>query len=119
MNNLVLSLAPKVTGDRSVFAVARGCLKLTKLNICGCSDFSDHYGIEFLSSYCRKLKILNLGWCEGVGDAGLMSLPFGVLISMLLTCVTVSLQQWFYMMFINEKVVLELQNLLHLMILRL
>ncbi|KAJ0878267.1 hypothetical protein HanRHA438_Chr10g0437781 [Helianthus annuus] len=48
-----------------------------------------------------------------------MSLPYGVLISMLLNCVTVSLQQWFYMMFINEKVVLELQNLLHLMILRL
>nr|GEZ38173.1 hypothetical protein [Tanacetum cinerariifolium] len=95
-------------GDRSLYALANGCPDLTKLNISGCSGFSDGAlddgALEYLSGYCRNLKILNLcgcrkaasdkalkaignncdqlqlinlGWCEGVGDGEVMSLAYG------------------------------------------
>ncbi|MFS7952774.1 putative F-box domain, leucine-rich repeat domain superfamily, F-box-like domain superfamily [Helianthus anomalus] len=102
LEDLDLSKSFKL-GDQSLYALARGCPELTKLNISGCSGFSDR-GLKFLSSYCRKLKVLNLcgcvkaatdkalksigyncrqlesinlGWCEGVGDVGVMSLAYG------------------------------------------
>ncbi|XAR62885.1 hypothetical protein NMG60_11017802 [Bertholletia excelsa] len=78
--------------DRSLYALAHGCQNLTKLNISGCSAFSDT-ALAYLASFCRKLKYLNLvdaigyncnqlqtlslGWCEKVGDAGVMSLAYG------------------------------------------
>jgi len=89
--------------DRSLYALARGCPNLTKLNISGCSAFSDT-ALAYLTGFCRKLKILNLcgcvraasdealkaigyncrqlqslnlGWCEKVGDIGVMSLAYG------------------------------------------
>ncbi|KAJ8762789.1 hypothetical protein K2173_022918 [Erythroxylum novogranatense] len=89
--------------DRSLYALARGCPNLTKLNISGCTSFSDS-GLEYLIGFCRNLKILNLcgcvkaatdhalqaigrncsqlqslnlGWCENVGDIGVMSLAYG------------------------------------------
>ncbi|KAJ0795801.1 putative F-box domain, leucine-rich repeat domain superfamily, F-box-like domain superfamily [Helianthus annuus] len=102
LEDLDLSKSFKL-GDQSLYALARGCPELTKLNISGCSGFSDR-GLKFLSCYCRKLKVLNLcgcvkaatdkalksigyncrqlesinlGWCEGVGDVGVMSLAYG------------------------------------------
>ncbi|CAL1412614.1 unnamed protein product [Linum trigynum] len=102
LQDLDLSKSFKLT-DRSLYALAHGCPNLVKLNISGCTSFSDH-GIEYLTGFCRKLKILNLcgcvgaatdlalqaigrncnqlqslnlGWCENVGDVGVMSLAYG------------------------------------------
>ncbi|KAK9080741.1 hypothetical protein SSX86_000499 [Deinandra increscens subsp. villosa] len=102
LEDLDLSKSFKLS-DRSLYALAHGCQKLVKLNISGCSSFSDN-ALAYLSSCCRKLKILNLcgcvkaasdkalkaigcncgqlqslnlGWCEEVGDAGVMSLAYG------------------------------------------
>ena len=99
---LDLSKSFKLT-DRSLYAVAHGCPDLTKLNISGCSAFSDN-ALAYLAGFCRKLKVLNLcgcvraatdtalqaighycnqlqslnlGWCENVGDVGVMSLAYG------------------------------------------
>ncbi|CAL0305480.1 unnamed protein product [Lupinus luteus] len=99
---LDLSKSFKLT-DRSLYAVAHGCCELTKLNISGCSAFSDN-ALAYLASFCNKLKVLNLcgcvraasdtalqaigrycnqlqslnlGWCENVGDVGVMSLAYG------------------------------------------
>ncbi|RDX79996.1 F-box protein SKP2B, partial [Mucuna pruriens] len=88
---LDLSKSFKLT-DRSLYAIA-GCRDLTKLNISGCSAFSDN-ALAYLASFCRKLKVLNLcgcaigqccnqlqslnlGWCENVGDVGVTSLAYG------------------------------------------
>ncbi|XP_050207412.1 F-box protein SKP2A-like [Mercurialis annua] len=89
--------------DFSLYALAHGCPNLTKLNIRGYTLFSDG-DLEYLTGFCRKLKILNLcgcvqaasdhalqaighnccqmqllnlGWCENVGDVGVMSLAYG------------------------------------------
>ncbi|KAJ7959222.1 F-box protein like [Quillaja saponaria] len=89
--------------DCSLHALASGCPNLLKLNISGCSAFSDTV-LAYLASLCRKLKVLNLcgcvqaasdtvlqaiglycnqlqslnlGWCENVGDVGVMSLAAG------------------------------------------
>ncbi|XP_076891224.1 F-box protein SKP2A-like [Bidens hawaiensis] len=102
LEDLDLSKSFKLS-DRSLHALARGCPNLSKLNISGCSAFTDD-ALEFLSSYCRNFKVLNLcgcvkaatdkalkaigyncrqlesinlGWCEGVGDVGVMSLAYG------------------------------------------
>ncbi|KAJ6997993.1 F-box protein SKP2B-like [Populus alba x Populus x berolinensis] len=102
LQDLDLSKSFKLS-DLSLYALAHGCPNLTKLNISGCTAFSDA-GLEFLTEFCRKLKILNLcgcvkgatdralqgigrncsqlqslnlGWCENVGDVGVMSLAFG------------------------------------------
>ncbi|KAI4337898.1 hypothetical protein L6164_016263 [Bauhinia variegata] len=99
---LDLSKSFKLT-DRSLYALAHGCPDLTKLNISGCSAFSDH-ALAYLASCCRKLKALNLcgcvkaasdtalqaigrfcnhlqslslGWCDNVGDIGVMNLAAG------------------------------------------
>ncbi|CAK9153994.1 unnamed protein product [Ilex paraguariensis] len=100
--DLDLSKSFKLT-DQSLYALARGCPNLMKLNISGCSAFSD-IAVAYLSGFCRKLKSLNLcgcvkaasdkalkaigyncnqlqslnlGWCENVGDVGVMSLAYG------------------------------------------
>ncbi|KAF9682694.1 hypothetical protein SADUNF_Sadunf05G0135300 [Salix dunnii] len=102
LQDLDLSKSFKLT-DRSLYALAHGCRNLRKLNISGCKAFSD-VGLEYLTEFCRKLKILNLcgcvrgatdrslqgigrncsqlqflnlGWCENVGDVGVMSLAYG------------------------------------------
>ncbi|KAD4386303.1 hypothetical protein R6Q59_009555 [Mikania micrantha] len=102
LEDLDLSKSFKLS-DRSLYALAHGCQKLVKLNISGCSSFSDN-ALAYLSSCCRNLKILNLcgcvkaasdktlkaigyncgqlqslnlGWCEEVGDVGVMSLAYG------------------------------------------
>lgn len=89
--------------DRALYALAHGCPNLVKLNISGCSAFSDT-ALACLAASCRKLKhlnlcgcgraasdkaltaigyncnqlqFLNLGWCENVGDPGVMSLAYG------------------------------------------
>ncbi|XP_012446458.1 F-box protein SKP2A [Gossypium raimondii] len=89
--------------DHSLYALARGCPNITKLNISGCTSFSDG-ALEYLTNFCQKLKILNLcgcvkaatdralqaigrnckmlqslnlGWCDNVGDIGVMSLAYG------------------------------------------
>ncbi|MED6126229.1 F-box protein skp2a [Stylosanthes scabra] len=99
---LDLSKSFKLT-DRSLYAIAHGCPDLTKLNISGCSAFSDN-ALAYVAGFCRKLKVLNLcgcvraatdtalqaighycnqlqslnlGWCENVGDVGVMSLAYG------------------------------------------
>ncbi|KAG8660563.1 F-box protein SKP2A isoform X2 [Manihot esculenta] len=102
LQNLDLSKSFKLS-DHSLYALAHGCPKLTKLNISGCTAFSDG-ALEYLTNFCQKLKILNLcgcvkaatdhalqaigrncsqlqslnlGWCENVGDLGVMSLAYG------------------------------------------
>ncbi|XP_031259075.1 F-box protein SKP2B-like [Pistacia vera] len=102
LQDLDLSKSFKLS-DRSLCALALGCPNLIKLNISGCTAFSDH-ALAYLTEYCRKLKILNLcgcvkaatdyalqaigrncselqslnlGWCENVGDVGVMSLAYG------------------------------------------
>ncbi|CAN1234684.1 F-box protein SKP2A [Linum perenne] len=102
LQDLDLSKSFKLT-DRSLYALAHGCPNLVKLNISGCTSFTDD-GLEYLTGFCRKLKILNLcgcvsaatdqalqaigrncnelqllnlGWCENVGDIGVMSLAYG------------------------------------------
>ncbi|OMO95333.1 hypothetical protein CCACVL1_05430 [Corchorus capsularis] len=102
LQELDLSKSFKLT-DRSLYALAHGCPDLTKLNISGCTSFSDE-GLEYLTNFCRKLKTLNLcgcvkaatdralqaigrncnmlqslnlGWCDNVGDLGVMSLAYG------------------------------------------
>ncbi|GFS37572.1 F-box/RNI-like superfamily protein [Actinidia rufa] len=102
LQNLDLSKSFKLS-DCALFALAHGCPNLTKLNISGCSAFSDT-ALAYLVEFCRKLKYLNLcgcvkaasdkalkaigkncnqlqslnlGWCEKVGDAGVMSLAYG------------------------------------------
>ncbi|XP_054792472.1 F-box protein SKP2A-like [Prosopis cineraria] len=99
---LDLSKSFKLT-DRSLYALAHGCPDLTKLNVSGCSAFSDT-ALAYLASCCKKLRVLNLcgcvkaasdaalqaigrycnelqslnlGWCENVGDDGVMSLAQG------------------------------------------
>ncbi|PRQ24927.1 putative F-box domain, leucine-rich repeat domain, L domain-containing protein [Rosa chinensis] len=99
---LDLSKSFKLT-DHSLYALAHGCPNLTRLNISGCSAFSD-IALEYLAGFCPKLKVLNLcgcvraasdralqaigrycselqclnlGWCEEVGDVGVMSLAYG------------------------------------------
>ncbi|KAJ6352659.1 hypothetical protein OIU76_001815 [Salix suchowensis] len=102
LQDLDLSKSFKLS-DLSLYALAHGCPNLSKLNISGCTAFSD-VGLEYLFEFCRKLKILNLcgcvkgatdralqgigrncsqlqflnlGWCENVGDVGVMSLAYG------------------------------------------
>ncbi|XVE60216.1 hypothetical protein DITRI_Ditri05aG0110100 [Diplodiscus trichospermus] len=102
LQELDLSKSFKLT-DRSLYALAHGCPNLTKLNISGCTSFSDE-ALEYLTNFCQKLKTLNLcgcvkaatdralqaigrncnmlqslnlGWCENVGDLGVMSLAYG------------------------------------------
>ncbi|XP_044511348.1 F-box protein SKP2B-like [Mangifera indica] len=102
LQDLDLSKSFKLS-DRSLGALADGCPNLVKLNISGCTAFSDH-ALAYLTEHCRKLKILNLcgcvkaatdyalqaigrncgrlqslnlGWCENVGDIGVMSLAYG------------------------------------------
>ncbi|XWS15202.1 hypothetical protein CRYUN_Cryun35bG0074500 [Craigia yunnanensis] len=102
LEDLDLSKSFKL-GDRPLYALAHGCPNLTKLNISGCTSFSDE-ALEYLTNFCRKLKILNLcgcvkaatdhslqaigrnynmlqslnlGWCDNVGDLGVMSLAYG------------------------------------------
>ncbi|XP_004290569.1 PREDICTED: F-box protein SKP2B [Fragaria vesca subsp. vesca] len=99
---LDLSKSFKLT-DRSLYALAHGCPNLMRLNISGCSAFSD-IALEYLAGFCPKMKVLNLcgcsraasdralqaigrycselqclnlGWCEEVGDVGVMSLAYG------------------------------------------
>ncbi|GMI82960.1 hypothetical protein like AT1G21410 [Hibiscus trionum] len=102
LQELDLSKSFKLS-DHSLYALAHGCPNLTKLNISGCTSFSDE-ALEYLTNFCRKLKILNLcgcfkaatdralqaigrncnmlqslnlGWCDNVGDIGVMSLAYG------------------------------------------
>ncbi|GLT31741.1 hypothetical protein SLA2020_064520 [Shorea laevis] len=102
LQDLDLSKSFKLS-DCSLYALAHGCPDLTKLNISGCTAFSDE-ALEYLTNFCQKLKILNLcgcfkaatdralqaigrncallqslnlGWCENVGDIGVMSLAYG------------------------------------------
>ncbi|XP_039122241.1 F-box protein SKP2A isoform X1 [Dioscorea cayenensis subsp. rotundata] len=102
LHDLDLSKSLRLT-DRALYALACGCPRLTKLNISGCSSFSDS-ALAYLTSFCRNLKCLNLcgcvkaatnralqaiacncnqlqylnlGWCEGVGDKGVISLALG------------------------------------------
>ncbi|KAG9143416.1 hypothetical protein Leryth_017796 [Lithospermum erythrorhizon] len=102
LQDLDLSKSFKLT-DRSLYALAHGCSDLKKLNISGTSAFSDD-AVAYLAKFCRKLKFLNLcgcvnaatdnalkaigyycnqlqtinlGWCEKVGDPGVMSLAYG------------------------------------------
>ncbi|KAL7176296.1 hypothetical protein ACSBR2_029776 [Camellia fascicularis] len=102
LQDLDLSKSFKLS-DRSLFALAHGCPNLIKLNISGCTAFSN-MGLAYLAQFCRKLKYLNLcgcvkaasdkalktigyncrqlqslnlGWCENVGDVGVMSLAYG------------------------------------------
>eukprot|EP00268_Persea_americana_P067304 TRINITY_DN9249_c0_g1_i1.p1 TRINITY_DN9249_c0_g1~~TRINITY_DN9249_c0_g1_i1.p1 ORF type:complete len:365 (-),score=53.04 TRINITY_DN9249_c0_g1_i1:69-1163(-) len=102
LHDLDLSQSRKLS-DLSLYALAHGCPCLTKLNISGCSSFSDA-ALAYLTSVCRNLKSLNLcgcvktatdialqaiahncsqlqslnlGWCEGVSDKGVISLAFG------------------------------------------
>ncbi|RVX03241.1 F-box protein SKP2B [Vitis vinifera] len=102
LQDLDLSKSFKLS-DSSLYALAHGCPNLTKLNISGCTAFSDA-ALAHLTGFCRKLKILNLcgcgkaasnralqaigrncsqlqslnlGWCEDVSDAGVMSLAYG------------------------------------------
>ncbi|PNT37389.2 hypothetical protein POPTR_005G185700v4 [Populus trichocarpa] len=102
LQDLDLSKSFKLS-DLSLYALAHGCPNLTKLNISGCTAFSDD-GLEYLTEFCQKLKFLNLcgcvkgatdralqgigrncsqlqtlnlGWCENVGDVGVMSLAYG------------------------------------------
>ena len=89
--------------DRSLYALAHGCPNLLKLNISGCSAFTDA-AIAYLSEHftklqvlnmcgcvkgatdfalkaigynCKRLRTVNLGWCDKVGDEGVMSLAYG------------------------------------------
>ncbi|KAG2254536.1 hypothetical protein Bca52824_084672 [Brassica carinata] len=89
--------------DHSLYSLARGCTNLTKLNLSGCTSFSDT-ALAYLTRICRKLKVLNLcgcveavsdsalqaigencsqmqslnlGWCEKISDDGVMSLAYG------------------------------------------
>ncbi|MBA0827936.1 hypothetical protein Goarm_012673, partial [Gossypium armourianum] len=102
LQDLDLSKSFKLS-DRSLYALAHGCPNLKKLNISGCTSFSDE-ALAYLTNFCRKLKILNLcgcvkaatdhalqaigrncnmlqslnlGWCDNVGDLGVMSLAYG------------------------------------------
>ncbi|XP_052200671.1 F-box protein SKP2B [Diospyros lotus] len=102
LHELDLSKSFKLS-DCSLYALAHGCPNLTKLNISGCSAFSD-VALAYLVNFCRKLKYLNLcgcgkaasdkalkaigyncrqlqslnlGWCENVGDPGVLSLAYG------------------------------------------
>ncbi|KAG9457174.1 hypothetical protein H6P81_001682 [Aristolochia fimbriata] len=102
LRDLDLSKSFKLT-DSSLYALSHGCPSLGKLNISGCSAFSD-VALSYLTSACRNLKnlnlcgcwkaasdnalkaiaencsqlqFLNLGWCEGVTDVGVMSLALG------------------------------------------
>ncbi|KAK8552319.1 hypothetical protein V6N13_120729 [Hibiscus sabdariffa] len=102
LQELDLSKSFKLS-DRSLYALAHGCPNLKKLNISGCTSFSDE-ALEYLTKFCRELKILNLcgcvkaatdralqaigrncnmlqslnlGWCDNVGDVGVMSLAYG------------------------------------------
>jgi F-box and leucine-rich repeat protein 1 (S-phase kinase-associated protein 2) len=57
--------------DLSLYALAHGCPNLTKLNISGCTAFSDD-GLEYLTEFCQKLKFLNLCGCvKGATDRAL------------------------------------------------
>ncbi|KAK8292597.1 hypothetical protein V6Z12_D06G132100 [Gossypium hirsutum] len=84
LQDLDLSKSFKV-GDRLLYALAHGYRNLTKLNISGYTSFSDE-GVEYLTKFCRKLKILNLCGCvkaatdcalQAIGDLGVMSLAYG------------------------------------------
>ncbi|GMI78354.1 hypothetical protein like AT1G21410 [Hibiscus trionum] len=102
LQDLDLSKSFKLS-DSSLYALAHGCPNLKKLNISGCTSFSDE-ALAYLTNFCRKLKILNLcgcvkaatdhalqaigrncnmlqslnlGWCDNVGDLGVMSLAYG------------------------------------------
>lgn len=33
--------------------------------------------MQAIGGYCKELQSLNLGWCENVGDVGVMSLADG------------------------------------------
>ncbi|CAA7404528.1 unnamed protein product [Spirodela intermedia] len=89
--------------DESLYALANGCPRLARLNISGCSAFSDaalsyltsrcrslqslnlcgcvkaasDKALQAIASSCSRLQHLNLGWCEGVGDDGVISLASG------------------------------------------
>ena len=57
LQDLDLSKSFKLS-DSSLYALAIGCPKLIKLNISGCSAFSDA-ALAYLTGFYRKLKIFN------------------------------------------------------------
>lgn len=38
---------------------------------------SDNLSLQAVGSNCSQLQSLNLGWCDNVGDVGVISLAFG------------------------------------------
>lgn len=91
--------------DTALAYLSGFCRKIKTLNLCGCTkaasdsalkvgqshnllQFSFIYvmqvSINFYDNYaqaigynCTQLQYLNLGWCENVGDIGVMSLAYG------------------------------------------
>ncbi|KAF3329322.1 F-box protein SKP2A-like protein [Carex littledalei] len=61
--------------DRSLYALSDGCPHLTRLNISGCSNFSE--SALAIGQNCNQLQSLNLGWCESITDKGVVCLASG------------------------------------------
>ncbi|KAL4279678.1 hypothetical protein GQ457_03G032190 [Hibiscus cannabinus] len=71
----------RALSDGSLYALACGCSDLTKLNIRGCTSFSQgrssigvqgpqltDRALQAIGRNCNMLQTLNLGWCDNVGD---------------------------------------------------
>lgn len=82
--------------DRSLLALAKGCPKLTKLVISGCTTFTDSslvyitgmrhlnlcgcyqavtdVALQAIARNCPELQVLNIAWCNKVSDVGVTSI---------------------------------------------
>ncbi|XP_016544262.2 F-box/LRR-repeat protein 7-like [Capsicum annuum] len=104
LQDLDLSKSLKLT-DHSLYTLGLGYPNLTKLNISGCStfcdgvveDLADHYqnlrvlnfygcvraatdmALKAIGFYCNRMQTINLGWCDKIGDEGVMSLSYSCL----------------------------------------
>ena len=39
--------------------------------------YDSYYSLQAIGYYCNRLQTVNLGWCDKVGDEGVMSLAYG------------------------------------------
>ncbi|CAA6667717.1 unnamed protein product [Spirodela intermedia] len=71
------SLGCSAFSDAALSYLTSRCRSLQSLNLCGCVKAASDKALQAIASSCSRLQHLNLGWCEGVGDDGVISLASG------------------------------------------
>ncbi|KAE8716307.1 F-box protein SKP2A [Hibiscus syriacus] len=63
--------------DEALAYLTNFCLKLKLLNLRGCIKAATNHALQAIGRNCNALQSLNMGWCDNVGDHRVMSLAYG------------------------------------------